>query len=189
MPKVPKIYVTKTGKKYFIINGQKIFFSLKLKKREVIAIHKFLSKSIPKQRKTVSPSHTTKASAVVNIHNEPTRSKSQRSTKKKAAESTIDPKFRVVSNSHPKDSGDKDVINSLTNKLNNFTQKPPDNPKPKPPDNPETPLMIDFSEEARIRALQQDPEYIRLSAYGALAPYHIKYFSHKYGLMIFIRSD
>ncbi len=122
----PKIYVTKRGRRYFIVNGEKIFISADMTKKEISAIYKLLLKSIPKPRKKVSDGNANKASAVVHIHSsdvqEPRRKRRRQTTTSKTEKpfvSTIDPLNRVtISGNAPKDSGDKDLINSLVNELN-----------------------------------------------------------------------
>ena len=49
----PKIYVTKNGKRYFIVNHQKIFIS-DMTNKEISKIYRLLKKSIPLGTKKIT---------------------------------------------------------------------------------------------------------------------------------------
>ena len=69
----PVIYLTKTGKKYFVVNGKRIFIDANMTKKEVTAIYKVLKKKFrSKKQKTQSQIKNT-AKAVVNITNPASR--------------------------------------------------------------------------------------------------------------------
>ena len=40
----PKLYVTKTGKKYFLVDKKRVFISSKISKKETAAIYRILMK-------------------------------------------------------------------------------------------------------------------------------------------------
>lgn len=140
MARLPKIHVTKKGKKYFIFDGRKVYINSKLTKREIGLIYKLLQKHL-----AVSTNQ-----GIININNQQARriNSRLRKTKEKPFVSTIDEARRVsVSSGHPKDSGDKDLINSLKNELNKATQliqslQPSPRPPPQPQPQPHPPRSI-----------------------------------------------
>jgi len=114
---MPKIYRTKSGKKYFVINGRKVFVSSKLSTKEILAIYKILARNVKKTKKREA-TNVNKATAIVNITH-PTRRR--RKATNTPSTSTIDPAHRVSTSGpvqHPKDSGNKDLINGLINDTN-----------------------------------------------------------------------
>jgi hypothetical protein len=148
MGTLPRIHKTKSGKRYFVVNGRKIFINSKMTKKEASAIYKLLRKNIgekkTKRNKSIKSVKTSnKASAVIKqyINTEPQKRKAK--PKSKPFESTLNPSNRVSVSGfdrHPKDSGDKDLINSLINKHNK-------------------PLLVDYSEQGRYLQLRNDPRY------------------------------
>lgn len=158
MGKLPIINVTKTGKRYFVVNGRKIFIESKMTKKEISGIYKVLLKSVPvKKKKTKAVKQATninKATAIIKQYiNEPPKRR-KRKKKSKTFKSTLNDSNRVTTSSSGDDSkksNNEDVINSLKNQLN----KEKDKPLP----------LIDYSVEGRILLLTQDPEYTRLSQY------------------------
>src|SRR5689334_5901879 len=102
----PKINVTKTGKRYFVVNGRKVYITSDMTKREVTTIYKLLLKSVPKPKRKVTFSN----SNVINqyINSEPRRRRRRTKPKPKPFDSTITDANRVTasnSNRAPKDSG------------------------------------------------------------------------------------
>ena len=115
MDHLPKIHVTSTGKKYFNVNDRRIYIASGVTRKQILSIYKALQKPKNNTNKTRNSAH-----AVVNINNGPThRSKRQRRYVKFT--STIDPLLRSTATSgsvtHPKDSGDKDLLNKLLNEV------------------------------------------------------------------------
>ena len=102
------IHRTKSGKRYFIANGRKVFINSKLTKREKLQIYKLLLKNVK---------HKKHNGTVINMNTQSRRP--SRRNQSKPFQSTIDPATRVTTSSgNPKDSGDKDIINSLINDRN-----------------------------------------------------------------------
>ena len=128
---MPVIHKTKNGKKYFVVYGQRVYLEVGMSKKDIAGIYKLLKKKL-KPKTKISNS----ATAVV-INN---ASKRRRNNTKKPFVSTLNDSNRVVV-SQGKDSGDKDLINNLVNKLN----KAMDTPK-----KPDQPLAIDYSEDTRL---------------------------------------
>ena len=164
MGKFPVIHV-KNGKRYFVVHGRKIFLNSKMTKKELVAIHKLLSKKIRKKEKKKSIKLVNKASAVIKqyINTEPKRKQKQKS---KPFKSTINPLNRVSisgSDRHPKDSGDKDLINSLINKLHK-------------------PLLVDYSDSGRLLKLKQDPDFQHLTQDPNASEQDYAVIFYKYGL-------
>ncbi len=167
MGSLPKINVTKSGKRYFKVNGRKIYIQAGVTRKQILSIYKALQKTI--KTKTVN---TNKASAVVNINNGPSR-RSNRRRRYVKFNSTINPLNRVSvsgSDHHPKDSGDKDLINKLINekqKDNQMTLTGPQNPQN---------LLIDYTDLGRISKMKQDPDFLNPNIPR-------KYLAYKFGLM------
>ena len=117
----PKLYVTKTGKKYFLVNKKRVFISSKLSKKEITSIYRILMKQDKKKKKNYHTNNSSKA--VINITNAAPSSR-RRARRSKASKSTSNEGNKVsVSGGDPKDSGDKDLINSLINENNKNTEK------------------------------------------------------------------
>lgn len=171
MANFPKIHVTKSGKRYFVVKGRKVYITAKMTKREITRIYKLLKKNVGKKTKVTKATNINKASAVIKqyINTPRTRSKA----KPKARPSTIDPEKRVTTSSgdarHPKDSGDKDLINSLINKLNGSANKPTQ--------------LIDYSVEGRLLQLQKDPDFLRLQQNPNAPEDDFVRLAEKYGLL------
>ena len=70
MANLLKFYVSRTGKRYFIVNGQKVFVEPSVSKKQVLAIYKTLKKNI-KPKKRQKTNHPNRATTIVNINNEP----------------------------------------------------------------------------------------------------------------------
>lgn len=176
MGKKPILNVTKSGKRYFIVNGRKIFIKSHMTKDEVLAIYKLLKKSGPiKRKKKIRATNVNQASAVINQYVSPQR----RRRKRDANVTGINPLNRVSVSSgesrHPKDSGDKDLINSLINTVNK-TQS-------------QTPLLVDYSENARIAQLAHDPYYLKFNQSGQpMQESDIYFLANKYGLTHHLES-
>ena len=112
----PKLYVTKTGKKYFLVNKKRVFISSKLSKKEITSIYRILMEQDKKKRKKKNYHTNNSSKAVINITNA-APSSHRRARRAKASKSTSNEGNKVpVSGSDPKDSGDKYLINSLINK-------------------------------------------------------------------------
>ncbi len=175
MTKLPVLKVSKNGKRYFVVNGRKVFIEAKMTKPEIIAIYKVLLKNVPSKRVN---KNVNKATAVIKqyISNQPARKRRHNTQKKKKDDdkpfvSTIDEANRVSKSSgnsgqHPKDSGNEDKINSLTNKLNQLMIIPRNNPPAQPaqPGNFLVPRQPppNITEKSRFNAMQQDPRYMAL---------------------------
>lgn len=150
-----KIYVSESGRKYFVINGKKIYINTKMSKKEILSVYKALKKNM----RVKKPQVTNSAKAVVNIHQAPRR---RRRVNKKAFQSTIDEKNRVsVSGSteqrHPKDSGKEDEINKLINEKAGLENQlrlvgPPPMPQRQDP-------QLEYSVEDRMYDMNQNPQF------------------------------
>ena len=46
------IHATKNGKRYFVVNGHKIFITSEMTKKQISAIYKLLLKSVPKPKRS-----------------------------------------------------------------------------------------------------------------------------------------
>ena len=57
----PKLYVTKTGKKYFLVNKKRVFISSKLSKKEITSIYRILMKQDKKKKKNYHTNNSSKA--------------------------------------------------------------------------------------------------------------------------------
>ena len=120
MIKSPKVNLTKSGKRCFIVNGRKIFES-GMTKAEINSIYKVLLKSVPIKTRT---KNVNKATAIIKqyINTAPVRRRRNNAQKKnKKFVSTIDEANRVIKSGHdrdPKDSGKDDEINGLINQKN-----------------------------------------------------------------------
>lgn len=183
MSLLPTIHKTKTGRKYFIVNGRKFIISSRLTKHEFARIYKLL------QKKTKNKG--TSVRNVITINNQTGRRTARRNTKQKETpfHSTIDPLMRVIATSG--NSGDSDLINSLVNTVNEqkdllkqLREKldPPTQPAPAQPappiqslPEPKQPLtIVDYSDKARQSALQADPLFIEFSNSDKEFPENIK---------------
>ena len=103
----PKIHVTKSGKRYFVVSGRKIYVTSDLTKKQITSIYKLLLKSVPKPRKDRYTNTN-----VINqyIGQEPRRRRRRAKPKQKPFVSTITDANRVTtsgSTRDPKHSGDK----------------------------------------------------------------------------------
>ena len=160
MSLLPTIHKTKTGKKYFIVNGRKFIISSRLTKREIAHIYKLL------QKKTKNKG--TSVRNVITINNQNGRTRRNPKQKQTPFHSTIDPLMRVIATSG--NSGDSDLINSLVNTVNEqkdlLKQLPAQLALPAPPEQPSLPepkqplALVDYSDKARQLALQADPLFI-----------------------------
>ncbi|HRP36494.1 MAG TPA: hypothetical protein PLS50_01655 [Candidatus Dojkabacteria bacterium] len=70
--KMPVIHKTKKGKKYFLVNGERVYIEAKMSEKDIIGVYKMLKKKIRPQNKT-SQINTNTAKSVVNITNPPRR--------------------------------------------------------------------------------------------------------------------
>ena len=71
MGHLPKINVTSAGKKYFKVNGRRIYIESGVTRKQVLSIYKALQKTI-KPKNNTNKTHNS-AHAVVNINNGPSR--------------------------------------------------------------------------------------------------------------------
>ena len=161
MIKSPKVHLTKSGKRYFIVNGRKIFIESGMTKAEINSIYKVLLKSVPLKTRT---KNINKATAVIKqyINTAPVRRRRTNVQKKdKKFVSTIDEANRVTKSGNvrdPKDSGKDDEINGLINQKNLLA----DEVKKK-----DTMLLtyqdvltpLDNSDEARLLRLQHNDDF------------------------------
>lgn len=169
MPPLPTIHKTKTGRKYFIVNGRKFIISSRLTKREISHIYKLL------QKKTKNKGTSVRNTITINNQTGRTTRRNPQKQKETPFHSTIDPSMRVIATSG--NSGDSDLINSLVNTVNEqkdllkqLREKlaPPEQPAPAQPappiqslPEPKQPLtIVDYSDKARQLALQADPLFI-----------------------------
>ena len=88
MGHLPKIHLTSAGKKYFKVNGRRIYIESGVTRKQVLSIYKALQKTIKPKTNNIN-----KASAVVNINNGPSRRTNRRRRYVKF-NSTIDPLLR-----------------------------------------------------------------------------------------------
>ena len=99
-----EVYVSQSGKKYFVINGEKIYINTRLSKKEIMKIYNLLKKNMK---------ITNSAKAVVNIHNAaPTKRRKRRVVTKKPFVSSINEANKIsasgsTADRHPKDSAKK----------------------------------------------------------------------------------
>ena len=108
MAKFPIIRVTKSGKRYFILHGKKIYIKSTLTKQEIASIYKLLSKNIKPRRAKTSP--------IINI-NIPRRTRKTKTGKPLIVDRSN--KVTVVSGKN-KDTGEADLLNSLINKASHL---------------------------------------------------------------------
>jgi len=173
----PKIYVSKSGKRYFVVNERKVYINSKLTKKEIMSIYNLLKKNIKSKAKKQT---NRTASTIININTEPQNRKRRRTRKSSKKErnpfvSTIRPENRVSSthgisyDHHPKDSGDKDLINKLINDKNKSEEVKRGNNEEKKRDEEKKNLLqnqlipYDYSRQGRLKQLYNDPEFIRLT--------------------------
>ena len=113
----PTIKTTKTGKRYFVVNGQKVFITKKMTKKEISSIYRLLKKRaslFPVKKKKTNNSNKIS----INIDNSSKRQRApHRSEKKSNFVSTIDPANRVTKSSGV-NALDQDLMNSSINKAN-----------------------------------------------------------------------
>ena len=124
----PIIHVTQSGKRYFNVNGRKIYIERGVSQKTITKIYKTLQKSVkPKKAKLMYIPASNKASAVIKqyINTHPiTRRRRRRNHKKKSKskefQSSLNDSNRVSSSrsSHSKDSGDNDLVNKTINDFN-----------------------------------------------------------------------
>ena len=111
------IYESKTGKRYFIVNGRRVYINSKMTRKEAIGIYNILKKNIPKR-----PTNINKAKAVVHIHGVQTkrtkRTRRKAKSKSKEGKSTGNAPVVTVSKGNPNNALQEDKINSLTNQIN-----------------------------------------------------------------------
>jgi len=172
MAKFPKIYVTKSGKRYFVVNGRKVYINSQMTKREIYSIYRLLHKTVRKKRnKKPKATNVNTASAVIKQYINTPRTRTK--TKPKTRPSTITGNRVTTSGDsrNPKDSGDKDLINSLQNKLLGLTNKLKDPP------------LIDYSEEGRLSLLKKDPEFLSLLQNPSATEDEFVRLAEKYGLL------
>ncbi len=115
--KAPKVHTTKSGKPYIKVNGKKIIINVEITNKQLIKLYKLLKKTIKPKKKTKSHKKKTKSH----------RRRRRRRYLKGKFISTINPLDRSTvssSNGHPSDSGDKDLINSLMNRLQDRSSQP-----------------------------------------------------------------
>ena len=93
MGHLPKINVTSAGKKYFKVNGRRIYIESGVTRKQVLSIYKALQKTI-KPKNNTNKTHNS-AHAVVNINNGPSRRTNHRRRYVKF-NSTIDPLLRSL---------------------------------------------------------------------------------------------
>src|SRR5690606_13336368 len=114
---MPKILKTKSGKRYFVIRGRKIFLNGKMSKKEISSLYKLGKTKMKKRnRRTKQHVNSNKAYAVININKK---------------QSPIDPRNRfLLGGPAPNQvtlhssSGNQDLTNSLINKLSKNLDKP-----------------------------------------------------------------
>ena len=64
--KLPKIHVTKNGKRYININGRKLYLEAGVTKKQILSVYKALQKTIkPKKPKILYIPASNRASAVI----------------------------------------------------------------------------------------------------------------------------
>ena len=51
MAKLPVVLVSKSGKRYFVVNGRKVYIESKMTKKEIIAIYRLLLKKALKKKR------------------------------------------------------------------------------------------------------------------------------------------
>lgn len=116
--KIPKIHINpKTGKKYILVNKQRVYINAKFTKKEIAGIYKLLIKNI--KAKNINQS---KSSAVVNINNVPPKIQRRKRGPNKP-KPIIDPNNKVIVNSiSGQDRANEDKINSTNNNLTKVNQ-------------------------------------------------------------------
>ena len=121
------IHVRESGKRYFNVNGRKIYIERGVSQKTITKIYKTLQKSVkPKKAKLMYIPAFNKASAVIKqyINTHPITRRRRRNHKKKSKseefQSSLNDSNRVSSSgsSHPKDSGDNDLVNKTINDFN-----------------------------------------------------------------------
>ena len=123
---MPVIHKTKTGKKYFIVNDQRVYIESDMSKKDISSIYKLLKKKLQNKQKI-----TNSAKTIVNINNPAPIKRRRRNNKKKAFESTLNDSNRVsTSGKTTKQSNDEDKINNLINKNNLLTNQQSQVPGP-----------------------------------------------------------
>lgn len=110
--KMPVIHKTKSGKKYFLVHGERVYIEAKMSKKDIMGVYKLLKKKIKPQKKATQI-NTNTAKAVVNITNPPRR----RYVNRKVFQSGLNDLNRVVV-SHGNESANNDLLNSLMNGQN-----------------------------------------------------------------------
>ena len=147
MAKLPIVLVSKSGKRYFVVNGRKVYIESKMTKKEIIAIYRLLLKKALKKKRR-KPTVTTRKKRKVG-HDKPFMS-------------MIDPSNRVTVSG--KDSGDKDMINKLINdnkKLADDLLNLKTLPVPPAPQN----IIVDNTNQGRINRLMNNEDFNYLAPY------------------------
>ena len=137
---MPVIHKTKTGKKYFIVNDQRVYIESGMSKKDISSIYKLLKKKLQNKQKI-----TNSAKAIVNINNPAPIKRRRRNNKKKAFESTLNDFNRVTTSSG---NNNEDKVNYLINKNHSLNQRLNE---------------IDYSDGGRYLMMMKDPEFQKIS--------------------------
>jgi hypothetical protein len=115
MSKLPQIHITKTGKKYFIVNGKRIFINSKVTKQEILSIYKLLKR---KMKLTKKATNINSAKAIVNINNGPIRRRRRRKVNENK-KGYLDPfNTKPTTSGNAVSGSNEDRFNKLDNELN-----------------------------------------------------------------------
>ena len=168
MAKFPIIRVTKSGRRYFILHGKKVYIKSKLTKKEIALIYKLLSKN--RRRLTQGKS---KISNVINIRN------TAINRPEKPFPSFVQPPAQVMVRGS--NARDQDLLNKLINDLNKKLPMGPSDKgeqktdkgeqksdkgeqktDPESKTNPKSPQLMDLSLKERLELLNYDPVFQQL---------------------------
>ena len=95
----PKIHVTEKGKRYFIVNGKRVYVNSKLTRKELSSLYKLLKKKIiSSKNKTIRNT----AQAIVNINQEPKQRRQYRRTTTTPTKPYPSPPVIIQSQPHSK---------------------------------------------------------------------------------------
>ena len=166
MGQTPTIKTTKTGKRYFVVNGRKVFITKKMTNKEISSIYRLLKKRTSLFK--TNPNNSNKISIKIdNSARTQTQKARFRNRSKKNSKSnfvsTIDPANRVTTTSGV-NALDQDLLNSSINKTNkslhdsNKLLTMIQDEKNKPP-----------NEDERRRLLRKDINFF-IAAYNASRP-------------------
>lgn len=156
---LPAIHKTESGKKYFMVNGKRVYLKSKLSKRELMKVYQLLRRKIKIKKAT----NMNTAKAIVNINNPATTTRRRRRNKVIKINPIVPTQGLIMSTSSKNEDKTNSLLNKQQKELEDLKKNQPKDLEDLQKNQPkEIEKKDDYRDTNRLTQMFNDPRFLEL---------------------------